>query len=268
MSKSAIRRIERLGPGRRDSVDDALVVERPVEFRLSGVPVAVLMRSPGDDEVLARGFALSESIISKPGEFVGIERAGVTADDDRWNLVLAPGVTVDPDQFRRNTYTSSSCGVCGKASIDAVLIAAPPLAPGPQLDMTIIARMPETMRAAQSEFDLTGGIHAAAGFTADGELVAIREDIGRHNAVDKLIGDLAGRHWPLHDFVVMVSGRVSFEIVQKCAVVGIPVVCGVSAASSLAVELGDELGMTVAGFVRDGSCNVYCGASRIVESPV
>lgn len=263
MSKSAIRRVERFGPGTREGVDDALVVERPVEFRLSGVPVAVLMRSPGDDEVLARGFALSESIIFHPDEFVGIENAGMTADDDRWDIVLRPDVTVDPEQFRRNTYTSSSCGVCGKASIDAVRIAAGPLPPGPQLDMGVIARMPGTMRSAQTEFDLTGGIHAAAGFTPGGELVAIREDIGRHNAVDKLIGDLAGNHWPLHGFVMMVSGRVSFEIVQKCAVVGIPMICGVSAASSLAVELGDELGMTVVGFVRAGTCNVYCGADRV-----
>lgn len=266
MSKSVIRPITRLGPDGQGSVDDALVVERPVEFRLSGVPVAVLMRSPGDDEDLARGFALSESIVLDPDEILRIERVGVGADDDRWEIVLRSGVTVDPEQFRRSTYTSSSCGVCGKASIDAVRIAARPLPPGPQLHRATIARLPEVMRRAQSEFEVTGGIHAAAGFTANGELVAIREDIGRHNAVDKLIGCLARDHWPLHEFVMMVSGRVSFEIVQKCAVVGIPMVCGVSAASSLAAELGEELGMTVVGFVRNGSCNVYCGADRITDA--
>jgi len=263
MSKSVIRPIVRLEPDQQGSSDDALVVERPVEFRIAGVPVAVLMRSPGDDEDLARGFALSESIVIDPGEIDRIEQAGSSADDDRWEIVLRSGVTLDPEQFRRNMYTSSSCGVCGKASIDAVRIAAPHLPAGPQLSRAMIASMPEMMRRAQPEFDLTGGIHAAAGFTPEGELIAIREDIGRHNAVDKLIGYLARDHWPLHDFVMMVSGRVSFEIVQKCAVVGVPAVCGVSAASSLAAELGEELGMTVVGFVRDGSCNVYCGAERI-----
>lgn len=263
MSKSAVRPIVRFGVAEPTRVDDALVVERPVEFRLSGVPVAVLMRSPGDDEVLARGFALSESIIFHPSEFITIERAGQAEDDDRWDIVLKPDVAIDPEQFRRNTYTSSSCGVCGKASIDAVRIAAPILPPGPKLSRTMISQMPETMRVVQSEFQLTGGIHAAAAFTQDGDLVAVHEDIGRHNAVDKLIGHLAKDHWPLHEFVMMVSGRISFEIVQKSGVVGIPIVCGVSAASSLAAELGDELGMTVAGFVRDGSFNVYCGADRI-----
>jgi FdhD protein len=265
MSKSAIHHIIRFDAGEPTPVDDALVVERPVEFRLSGTPVAVLMRSPGDDEDLALGFALSESIILDPTEFVTIERAGLTDDDDRWDIILRPGVTVDAEQFRRNTYTSSSCGVCGKASIDAVRITAPVLPPGPSLSRTMISRMPETMRNVQSEFQLTGGIHAAAAFTPAGELLEVREDIGRHNAVDKLIGHLAKDHWPLHDFVMMVSGRISFEIVQKCGVVGIPVVCGVSAASSLAAELGDELGMTVVGFVRDGSFNVYCGTDRITD---
>lgn len=263
MTRSAIRPIVRISADETTPVDDALVVEQPVEFRLSGVPVAVLMRTPGDDESLARGFALSESIVLDPTEFVGIERAGTTTDDDRWDIVLRPGVHVDPEQFRRNTYTSSSCGVCGKASIDAVRIAARPLPPGPVLYRRTISEMPQTMRKVQSEFDVTGGIHAAAAFTPDGELVAVLEDIGRHNAVDKLIGRLARDHWPLHSFVMMVSGRVSFEIVQKCGVVGVPMVCAVSAASSLAAELGEELGMTVIGFVRDGSFNVYCGAGRV-----
>lgn len=263
MSKSTIRPIIKFGVAEPARIDDALVVERPVEFRLSGVPVAVLMRSPGDDEVLARGFALSESIILHPSEFITIERAGHTEDDDRWDIVLSPGVTIDAEQFRRNTYTSSSCGVCGKASIDAVRIAAPVLPPGPNLSRAMISQMPETMRVVQSEFQLTGGIHAAAAFTRDGDLVAVHEDIGRHNAVDKLIGHLAKDYWPLHEFVMMVSGRISFEIVQKSGVVGMPIICGVSAASSLAAELGDELGMTVVGFVRDGSFNVYCGVDRI-----
>lgn len=265
MSRSVARNIVRYGPEGSKLVEDAVVVEGPVEFRLSGVPVAVLMRSPGDDEVLARGFALSESIVLHPDEFVTIESVETVAGDDRWEIILADGVNVDPEQFRRNTYTTSSCGVCGKASIDAVRIAARAVAPGPHINSSVVSVMLAKMRQAQTEFDLTGGIHGAAAFTAAGELLATHEDIGRHNAVDKLIGELARDRWPLDDLVMTVSGRVSFEIVQKAAVVGIPVVCGVSAASSLAAELGEEMGMTVIGFVRAGSFNVYSGHDRLVS---
>jgi FdhD protein len=265
MSRSIDRNIVRYSPDRIETVSDVVVVEAPVEFRLSGVPVAVLMRTPDDDEVLARGFVLSESIVLHPHEFVTIAPVEPVEEDDRWDIILADGVTVDPEQFRRNTYTTSSCGVCGKASIDAVRIAARVVAPGPRVGIATIAGLPGTMRQAQAEFDLTGGIHAAAGFTAEGELLAIYEDIGRHNAVDKLIGDLARDRWPLDNLVMAVSGRVSFEIVQKAAVVGIPMVCGVSASSSLAAELGEEMGMTVIGFVRDGGFNVYSGPGRLVS---
>jgi FdhD protein len=264
MSRSIERSIVRFHRDTAQPVADNLVVESPVEFRLSGVPVAVLMRTPGDDEVLARGFALSESIVLHPDEFVTIEPVRPVAEDDRWDIILADGVTVDPEQFRRNTYTTSSCGVCGKASIDAVRIAARVVAPGPQVSSSTISGLPDTMRQAQTEFELTGGIHGAAAFSAEGELLAIHEDIGRHNAVDKLIGELACERWPLDDLVMAVSGRVSFEIVQKAAVVGIPMVCGVSAASSLAAELGEEMGMTVIGFVRNGGFNVYSGPGRLI----
>ena len=265
MSRSIKRSIVRFGGDTAESVADDLVVESPVEFRLSGVPVAVLMRTPGDDEVLARGFALSESILLHPDEFVTIEAVRPLAGDDRWDLILADGVTVDPEQFRRNTYTTSSCGVCGKASIDAVRIAARAVGPGPRVSSRTISGLPDTMRRAQTAFDLTGGIHAAAALNAEGELLAIHEDIGRHNAVDKLIGELAAERWPLDDVVMAVSGRVSFEIVQQAAVVGIPMVCGVSAASSLAAELGEEMGMTIIGFVRNGGFNVYSGPGRLVS---
>ena len=243
MSRSTTRQITKFDSGLLHQVQDALVVEEPVEFRLDGVPIAVLMRSPGDDESLARGFVLSESILLHPDEFVAIEPSHSANDDARWDIILRPDVVVDAEQFRRNTYTTSSCGVCGKASIDAVRIAAPPVAPGPAITATVVSQLPESMRRRQAAFEITGGLHAAAAF--------------------KLIGDLASRHWPLAEFLLMVSGRISFEIVQKAAVVGIPVVCGVSAASSLAVELGDELGMTVIGFVRNGAFNVYCGSSRV-----
>ncbi len=264
MSKSIKRRIVRHGSAGPEPADDDVVVEGPVEFRLSGVPVAVLMRSPGDDEVLALGFALSESIVLNPDEFVTVRAAVPATDDDRWDIVLAEGVTVDPEQFRRNTYTTSSCGVCGKASIDAVRIAARAVDSGPEVSPDVILGLPEAMRRLQASFDTTGGIHAAAAFTATGEMLAVYEDIGRHNAVDKMIGALARERWPLRDVVLMVSGRISFEIVQKAAVVGIPIVCGVSAASSLAIELGEEMGMTIVGFLRNGGFNIYCDSGRIV----
>lgn len=243
---------------------DVLVTEAPVEFRLDGVPLAVLMRTPGHDAELGLGFAITEGIVVGPEEIAAIEPAGAADDDARWALRLAPGVTIDPEQFRRNTYTTSSCGVCGKASIDAVRIAARRPPPGPTLASSVLFGLAETMRASQTAFAATGGIHAAALFEPSGEMIALREDIGRHNAVDKVIGHVARNRWPIGEVVLLVSGRVSFEMVQKAAVAGIPVVAGVSAASSLAVELGDELGMTVVGFLRDGSCNVYADSGRVV----
>ena len=173
MSRSIERRIVRYGPAGSEPVDDVVVVEGPVEFRLSGVPIAVLMRSPGDDEALVRGFVLSEAIVLHPQEFVTIEPVEPVEGDDRWEIILADGVTVDPEQFRRNTYTTSSCGVCGKASIDAVRIAARTVGAGPDLERANVARLPELMRNVQPEFDRTGGIHAAAAFTADGDLLGV-----------------------------------------------------------------------------------------------
>ena len=174
-------------------------------------------------------------------------------------------VNVDPEQFRRNLYTSSSCGVCGKASIDALKVASPVPPAGPSLEPALVLELPGRMREVQATVDLTGGQHAAAVFDPDGRLLAVREDVGRHNAVDKVGGALAVRRWPLGETILLVSGRVSFEIVQKAAVAGIPVVGGVSAASSLAAELADELGLTVIGFLRDESFNVYAGAGRIAD---
>ncbi len=234
-----------------------------MEIRLGGTPLAVLMRTPGHEEDLALGFAITEGIVLRPDELVAVQPVPEAVDDDRWELVTAPGVTIDPTRFQRNVYTSSSCGVCGKASIDAVRVAAPPPPRGPVVTAATLLTLPDAMRSAQDAFDATGGIHAAAAFSPDGELLAIREDIGRHNAVDKLVGGLARLRWPLQPMVLMVSGRVSFEMVQKAAVAGIPIVCGVSAASSLAVELGEELGLTVAGFLRPDGFNVYCGQARV-----
>ncbi|MDH3398235.1 MAG: formate dehydrogenase accessory sulfurtransferase FdhD [Acidimicrobiia bacterium] len=263
MDSTVRAQVIRFGPTERDVVTDHVIAESPFEMRLDGTPIAVLMRSPGHDADLALGFALTEGIVLRPAEIAHIRP--VTGDDqgDRWVLELAEGVTVDPEQFRRNLYTSSSCGVCGKASIDAVRVAAPPPRDGPVVDRHMLFSLPGQMRVRQSGFTLTGGVHAAAAFTPSGELMALREDIGRHNAVDKLVGALAAEVWPLPDLILLVSGRVSFEMVQKAAVAGISVVCGVSAASSLAIELGRELGVTVVGFLRGEECNVYSGDQRI-----
>jgi FdhD protein len=241
---------------------DVLAVEEPMEIRLDGVPLAVLMRTPGLEVELVTGFALSEGIVLKPSEIAGVEDLG---DGDRYRLIPAEGVTIDPEQFRRNTYTTSSCGVCGKASIDAVRITARPLPPGPNVSTEFIGSLPSRLRAAQAVFDVTGGLHAAGLFDAKGELLALAEDVGRHNAVDKAIGSLARDRWPIGEVVLVVSGRISFEISQKAAVVGIPFVAGVSAATSLAADLAADLGQTLCGFVRDDGLVVYNDPGRLIR---
>ncbi len=246
-----------------ESVEDELVEEAPVEFRLGTVPIAVLMRTPGDDENLGLGFALTEGIVLNPGEVETVRLVEGTNEGDRYEIVLADGVEVDPEQFRRNLYTSSSCGVCGKASIDAIRITARPMQEGPSIDPEVLLGLPPTMRRLQTLFERTGSIHGAAAFTADGALLGVAEDVGRHNAVDKLVGRLSREQWPLEPPVLLVSGRLSFEMVQKAAVAGIPIIAGVSGASSLAAELGDELGMTVIGFLSGTGFNIYCGDARI-----
>jgi FdhD protein len=243
-------------------VEDVVVDEAPVEFLLGKVSIAVLMRTPGHDRELGLGFAITEGIVLGPHEVASVTLVGADGGD-RYRFDLADGVEVDPEQFRRNLFTSSSCGVCGKASIDAVRVAARHLPDGPVVPRNVITSLPALMREAQTEFAATGSIHAAAAFTATGDLLAAFEDVGRHNAVDKLVGHLATTMWPLDPLVMMVSGRISFELVQKAAVAGIPIICGVSGASSLATELGEELGMTVIGFVRGDRFNVYAGQDRI-----
>jgi FdhD protein len=242
-----------------DRVDDDLVVEEPVEIRLEGTPLAVIMRTPGDDAELAMGFAITEGIVPGPDKVASVVELG----DGRWDLRLAPGFQVDPDRFKRSFYATSSCGVCGKASIDAIKVAGSAPPPGPEVTREVLGSLPGRLLDRQDAFRATGGIHAAGAFEPDGALIAVREDIGRHNAVDKLVGFLAGTRWPLDNLGLMVSGRVSFEIVQKAAVAGISLVCGVSAASSLAVELAEEFDMTVVGFVRDGGFTVYTGEHRV-----
>lgn len=263
MPASSSRPIIRVTPEGRLPRTDLLPTEEPVEFRMGGVPIAVLMRTPGHDVELARGFALTEGIILRPDELADVRALPGRDGEGRYELVPAPDIHIDPEQFRRNLYATSSCGVCGKASIDAIRITSPPLPGGPVVRARVLEELMDTMRSAQTGFDETGGLHAAAAFTVEGDLVGLREDVGRHNALDKLIGFLSTRGWPLEEMILTASGRVSFELVQKAAVAGLSILAGISAASSLAVDLADEVGMTVAGFVRPGGFNLYTHPHRI-----
>jgi FdhD protein len=263
-------RVLALRDGHRTERADTLATEEPLEIRVEGpdqapVQVAVTMRTPGGDFELAAGFLFTEGLVA-PGE---VRRVAYCDDLDdeaqRYNVVT---VTLerpfDVERLRRNFYATSSCGVCGKAALDDVEVRCAPVGDGPVVPAAMLASLPDRLRRAQRVFERTGGLHAAGLFHAGGEPVAIREDVGRHNAVDKVIGErfLAG-DVPLAGHVLQVSGRASFEIVQKAAVAGIPIVAAVSAPSSLAVEAGERFGQTIVGFVRDGGANVYTHPERI-----
>jgi FdhD protein len=237
-------------------VHDRVAVEEPLEIRIGGEPVAVTMRTPGHDEELALGFCLSEGL--EP------ERARLP-DDLAANTVEVDAPGFDRERLRRSFYTSSSCGVCGKGALEAVAVEAPRVESSLRLALDVAASLPDRLREAQAAFAVTGGLHAAGLFTASGSLLCAREDVGRHNALDKVVGwAFLTRKLPLSDLVLCVSGRLSFELVQKAAVAGCPVLVAVGAPSSLAVELGADRGVTLCGFVRDGSANVYTEPWRIV----
>ncbi len=265
-----LRLVDGVGTERPDSV----AAEEPLEIRVAGHPLAVTMRTPGDDFDLARGFLVSEGVVSTASDVAVIRYcAGATAKGaNTYNVLdvaLGDGVAVPDPSIERNFFTTSSCGVCGKASLDAVrtvsrwTIANDPV----RLSAATIATLPDRLRAAQRVFDRTGGLHAAALFDADGALLAVREDVGRHNAVDKVIGWALGEgRLPLTGTTLMVSGRASFELVQKAVMAGIPALTAVSAPSSLAVDLAREMGLTLVGFLRGTSMNVYSGAERIASA--
>ena len=227
--------------------------------------VAVTMRTPGNDFELAAGFLVSEGLVHELHEVAGIRYCDVAPDEQHYNVVTVDlSVPFTTDFAERHFFASSSCGICGKASLDQVEINCPVIVSGPVVARSTIVSLPAALRGSQHIFEQTGGLHAAALFDPDGRLVESREDIGRHNAVDKLIGHaLLSGELPLRERVLLVSGRVSFEIVQKAAVAGIPIICAVSAPSSLAVEAGERLGMTVVGFLRGEKFNVYCHRERV-----
>jgi FdhD protein len=253
---------------------DALATEEPMEIRLLAGPtkqtVAVTMRTPGADFELAAGFLYGEGIVTSPEDILKISYCVDPEIDaeQQYNIVnveLRSGREFDLRPLERHFYTTSACGVCGKASLEQLeLRGCPVISPGPEVSAETIYSLPETLREAQGLFDATGGLHAAALFDGEGELLALREDVGRHNATDKLVGWalLEGR-LPLSEHVVLVSGRSSFEIMQKCLTAGVPVVCAISAPSSLAVDVAREFGMTLVGFLRGGRFNVYAGADRV-----
>ncbi|GAA1108539.1 MULTISPECIES: formate dehydrogenase accessory sulfurtransferase FdhD [Streptomyces violaceusniger group] len=275
------RRVIRIRDGAVSTRPDTLVAEEPLEIRLNGKPLAITMRTPGDDFALAAGFLVSEGVLGRADELANIVYcAGATQDgSNTYNVVdvtLAPGVPVPDITLERNVYTTSSCGLCGKASLDAVRTTARwPLADGlgdgaaaggsaVRIEPETLSVLPDRLRAAQRVFDRTGGLHAAALFSPDGELLDLREDVGRHNAVDKLVGRaLQQGLLPLSGSVLMVSGRASFELAQKAVMAGIPVLAAVSAPSSLAVDLAAETGLTLVGFLRGTSMNVYAGEQRL-----
>jgi len=235
---------------------DRLAVEEPLEIRIGGEPVAVTMRTPGNDEELALGFCITE----------GLEPVSARAPADlAANTVDVEASGFDPDRMKRHFYTSSSCGVCGKGAIEAVQVAAPRVESPLELPEAVVASLPDRLLAGQRTFAATGGLHATGLFTSGGELVCVREDVGRHNAMDKVVGwaFLEGL-LPLASHILCVSGRLSFELVQKASVGGCPIVVAVGAPSSLAVELAADRGITLCGFVREGRVNVYSEPWRIV----
>jgi FdhD protein len=246
--------VTRLPGGSREQ--DAVAVEEPLEIRIGGQPVAVTMRTPGHDEELALGFCLSE----------GLEPESAALPDDlAANTVDVSAEGFDPERLRRSFYTSSSCGVCGKGALEAVRVEAPPVESDVRVDATLLATFPDRLRQGQAAFTATGGLHATGLFDLAGQLLCLREDVGRHNAMDKVLGWSFGKALlPLGDKVLCVSGRLSFELVQKAAVAGCPILVAVGAPSSLAVDLAAAQEITLCGFVRDGRLNVYTEPARII----
>ena len=243
----------RLPAGTTES--DRVAVEEPLEIRIAGRPVAVTMRTPGHDEELALGFCLSEGL--QPSQ-------ARPTDDLAANTVEVEAPGFDPARLQRSFYTSSSCGVCGKGALDAIAVEAPRVKSELRLPRALVASLPERLREAQAAFAATGGLHATGLFSADGEPLCVREDVGRHNALDKVVGRAFREQLlPLAEQVLCVSGRLSFELVQKAAIAGCPILVAVGAPSSLAVDLAAARGITLCGFVRGGSVNVYTESWRI-----
>ncbi len=243
----------------RHLVNDRVAGEEPLQITVDGTPVAVVMRTPGDDEDLVRGFLLTEGLVDSLDD---VRHIDLEAKQNHALVFLADDVLLDHESLSRNLYSASSCGICGKASIEAIQQHAPPIESDFSISVATVLALPDALRAEQAVFENTGGLHAAALFSGDGKLLALREDIGRHNAVDKVIGWAAGKA-DLTETVLQVSGRVSFEVMQKALVARIPVVSAISAPSSLAVDFARDSGQTLIGFLRPPKFNIYSGGERV-----
>jgi FdhD protein len=281
MSSSSLAvEISKVRAGVAESLADSVAVEEPLEIRLGySTPdgratrsISITMRTPGNDRELAAGFLYTEAIIGRAADIASIETCGPPAPDSgNHNVIrvdLTAGVEVDLGRLQRHFYTTSSCGVCGKTSLDALRVGG-----AVELDSSeqtfsrqILTRIPEALREAQHTFDKTGGLHAAAAFNSSGDLITVMEDVGRHNAVDKVVGSLLlNNGLPASALGLMVSGRASFELMQKTLVAGMPLLAAVSAPSSLAVQLAQEFNMSLIGFLRGDTFNIYSGEERIIE---
>jgi FdhD protein len=263
------RNIVKLSHGERQTREDRLAVEAPLELRLGGKPMTVIMRTPGEasDEELAIGFLYGEGLIKSPADLLGLSRPEKLPESERGNVLE---IMLQPPAMKigfaeRNFYSSASCGVCGKTSIASLEVKATLVASELSVSMALLAELPEKLRAAQTVFAQTGGLHASGLFTERGELQALREDVGRHNAVDKLVGwALRSGRLPLSSSVLVLSGRSSFELVQKAIMARIPLIAAIGAASSLAADLAERFGITLVGFLRAATMNVYTHPERII----
>jgi FdhD protein len=257
--------------GQRIPAADAVVVEEPLEVRLGKRSLLVTMRTPGDDADLVRGLLFTEGLVEQPGDVTAVTACRDVPDEASGNVVivsLRKGARLDEARTVRTGLVSSGCGVCGKTTLEAIRTVAPPVESGPVLQAQVLLGLPEKLRARQAVFEATGGLHAAGLFDSSGTFLALKEDVGRHNAVDKVVGEaLRFGRVPLTDTILMVSGRAGFEIVQKARRAGIPVVCSVSAPTSLAVRLARDGRQTLVGFLRDGRFNIYTGAGRFAVAP-
>lgn len=260
-------RVTAVRDGHAVELPETLVTEEPLQITVNGEPVVVTMRTPGHDFELAVGWLLSEGVVESADDVSTIKYCELPDGEPQEFNVVSVRLTRDVDltEVARQFASTASCGVCGTATLDRLVLRRGVLPPSEPVEPAIVLRLPDSLRAQQSLFDRTGGLHAAGLFTRDGTLVEVREDVGRHNALDKLLGwALLAHRLPLTDHVVAVSGRLSYELVQKAAVAGVPVLCAVSAPSSLAVETARRVGMCVVGFVRDGRANVYTAPERLV----
>ncbi|MGJ8673276.1 formate dehydrogenase accessory sulfurtransferase FdhD [Rubritalea sp.] len=260
MSSSRSKVVQIYKHGFVDSVDDSVAVEEPLQITLDGCPIAVVMRTPCDDADLVKGFLLTEGILT---DIDAVSRIDLEQKLNHALVFLKDDVEIDYQRLQRNLYSASSCGICGKATIESIRQEHPEITSTHQVSSSVLLAIPDTLRAAQKTFGETGGLHAAGLFSLDGDLLVLCEDVGRHNAIDKIIGWAATNAVDFSKVLMQVSGRVSFEVMQKAHAVGIPIISAISAPTSLAVDFAEESGQTLIGFLRPPRFNCYAGSQRL-----